>query len=56
MNANGEQVAYNGHPLSTYSGDSEPGQTNGQGFGGVWFVVTTDLAPAGGSQNNGYGS
>jgi predicted lipoprotein with Yx(FWY)xxD motif len=56
MNANGEQVAYNGHPLYTYSGDSGPGQTNGQGFGGVWFVVTTDLAPEGGSQNNGYGS
>ncbi|HKF38070.1 MAG TPA: hypothetical protein VKB35_14335 [Ktedonobacteraceae bacterium] len=54
-NANGKQVEYNGHPLYTYSGDSAPGQTNGQGFGGVWFVVTTSLAPGGGSQNNGYG-
>lgn len=54
-NANGKQVEYNGHPLYTYSGDSAPGQTNGQGFGGVWFAVTTDLAPGGGSQNNGYG-
>src|SRR6266436_5358061 len=54
-NANGKQVEYNGHPLYTYSGDSAPGQTNGQGVGGVWFAVTTDLAPGGGSQNNGYG-
>ena len=53
-NANGKQVEYNGHPLYTYSGDSAPGQTNGQGFGGVWFAVTTDLAPGGVSQNNGY--
>jgi predicted lipoprotein with Yx(FWY)xxD motif len=54
-NANGKQVEYNGHPLYTYSGDSAPGQTNGQGFGRVWFAVTTGLAPGGGSQNNGYG-
>jgi predicted lipoprotein with Yx(FWY)xxD motif len=54
-NANGKQVEYNGHPLYTYSGDSAPGQTNGQGFGGVWFAATTGLAPGGGSQNNGYG-
>ncbi len=53
--ANGEQVEYNGHPLYTFSGDSAPGQTNGQGVGGVWFAVTTDLAPGGSSQNNGYG-
>lgn len=48
--ANGSQVAYNGHPLYTYSGDSAPGQTNGQGFGGVWFVAPTTLpatTPAG---------
>ena len=43
-NANGSQVEYNGHPLYTYSGDSAPGQANGEGFAGVWFVVTTDLA------------
>jgi predicted lipoprotein with Yx(FWY)xxD motif len=41
--ANGSQVTYNGHPLYTYSGDTGPGQSNGQGFGGVWFVVTTTL-------------
>ena len=50
--ANGSQVAYNGHPLYTYSGDAGPGQANGQGVGNVWFVAPTTLpastgAPAG---------
>ena len=44
VDANGKQVAYNGHPLYTYSGDSAPGQTTGEGFGGVWFVVTPGLS------------
>jgi predicted lipoprotein with Yx(FWY)xxD motif len=38
-NANGQQVEYNGHPLYTYTGDTAPGQMNGEGVGGVWFVV-----------------
>lgn len=42
--ANGPQVAYNGHPLYTFSGDSGPGQASGQGKGGKWFVATPDLA------------
>ena len=41
--ANGSQVAYNGHPLYTYSGDSAPGQANGQGFANIWFVAPTNL-------------
>jgi predicted lipoprotein with Yx(FWY)xxD motif len=44
---NTTQVTYNHHPLYYYSGDSGPGQQNGQGlnaFGAAWFVV----APAGG--------
>ncbi len=44
--ANGSQVMYNGHPLYIYSGDSGPGQSNGQGIGGVWFVCTPGLAAA----------
>ncbi len=49
--ANGNQVEYNGHPLYTYSGDSAPGQTNGEGIQGVWHVVTPDLQLQGGSPN-----
>jgi predicted lipoprotein with Yx(FWY)xxD motif len=44
QNANGNQVVYNDHPLYTFSGDKAPGQTNGQGIGGKWFVATIDLA------------
>ncbi len=42
-NANGQQVAYNGHPLYVYSGDTSPGQTNGEGIQNKWFVATSDL-------------
>ncbi len=41
--ANGTQVEYNGHPLYTFSGDTAPGQTTGEGFGGIWHVVTPSL-------------
>jgi predicted lipoprotein with Yx(FWY)xxD motif len=34
------QVTYNGHPLYFFSGDQAPGDTNGQGIGDVWFVVS----------------
>ena len=37
------QVTYNGHPLYLYSGDSKPGDTNGQGinaFGALWYTVS----------------
>ena len=40
---NGRQVIYNGHPLYTYSKDTGPGQTNGEGVAGKWHVATTDL-------------
>lgn len=54
--ANGSQVEYNGHPLYTFSGDTAPGQTNGEGLFGAWFVVTPNLAvQSSGSTNNGYG-
>ncbi|MBY8882570.1 COG4315 family predicted lipoprotein [Actinacidiphila acidipaludis] len=36
------QVTYNKHPLYYFSGDSKPGQTNGQDlnqFGALWYVV-----------------
>jgi predicted lipoprotein with Yx(FWY)xxD motif len=41
--ANGNQAGYNGHPLYTYSGDTGPGQTTGEGVGGVWHVCTPSL-------------
>jgi predicted lipoprotein with Yx(FWY)xxD motif len=33
------QVTYNGHPLYTFSGDSSPGEANGQEDDGTWFVL-----------------
>jgi predicted lipoprotein with Yx(FWY)xxD motif len=47
---NGQQVEYNGHLLYRYSGDSAPGQTNGEGIKGVWFVATTTLSAQGAPQ------
>ena len=37
------EVTYAGHPLYTFAGDTQPGQTTGQGsngFGAPWWVVT----------------
>jgi len=42
--ANGKQILYNGHPLYTYSKDSVPGDANGQGLFGKWYVATPSLA------------
>ena len=56
---NGQQVEYNGHMLYTYSGDKAPGQTNGEGIKGNWFVATTTLSVQGAPQatptKSGYG-
>lgn len=38
------QAVYSGHPLYTFSGDSRPGDTAGQGINDAWYVVD----PAGG--------
>jgi predicted lipoprotein with Yx(FWY)xxD motif len=34
-----QQVTYNGWPLYYFSGDTQPGDSNGQGIGGLWFVA-----------------
>ena len=36
------QLTLGGSPLYTFSGDARPGDTNGQGSGGVWFVIAAD--------------
>jgi len=49
------QVTYKGMPLYTYTADTSPGETSGQGVGGTWYVVslsgtaTTTTTAAGGS-------
>ena len=40
----GTQVTYDGMPLYTYSGDTGPHQSNGQGIQGVWFAVAATTA------------
>ena len=39
-----KQVTHNGQPLYYFSGDGAPGDANGEGSGGVWFI-----APVGGA-------
>jgi predicted lipoprotein with Yx(FWY)xxD motif len=34
------QVTYNGMPLYYYANDANPGDTNGEGIGNVWFAAT----------------
>ena len=57
------QATYNGHPLYTYSGDTAPGQTNGNGLnisGGLWHEVTVSgsapaASPSASAGGGGYG-
>jgi len=37
---NGRQLVYYGHPLYTLCADVRPGQINGEGFLGTWYVVS----------------
>jgi predicted lipoprotein with Yx(FWY)xxD motif len=34
------QVTYAGHPLYYFAKDAQPGDTNGEAVGGVWFLVS----------------
>jgi predicted lipoprotein with Yx(FWY)xxD motif len=34
-----KQIAYQGKPLYTYSGDTKPGDANGDGFAGLWHAA-----------------
>ena len=40
-----EQLTINGRPVYLFSGDANAGDVNGQGSGGVWFVLGTDGEP-----------
>lgn len=42
--ASGNQIECNGHLLYTFAADKAPGDVNGQGVVGKWFVATPDLA------------
>jgi len=48
-----KQVAFNGKPLYTYSGDQKAGDTTGEGVGGVWFVAKATGQQAAGSASGG---
>jgi len=41
------QVTFNGRPLYYYKGDQNPGETSGQGIGGMWSVVVLGGSPSG---------
>jgi predicted lipoprotein with Yx(FWY)xxD motif len=41
----GVQVTYNGHPLYTHEYDKRPGDLNGQGYYGVWYVLSPNGKP-----------
>jgi predicted lipoprotein with Yx(FWY)xxD motif len=36
------QVTYAGWPLYRFAGDTDPGDVNGQGVDGVWFLIAPD--------------
>jgi predicted lipoprotein with Yx(FWY)xxD motif len=60
-----KQLTIAGWPMYTYSQDSKPGQTNGQGVDGTWFAVAPTGAkaassgsgtmPGSGTSGGGYG-
>lgn len=38
--AGDKQVTINGRPIYTYADDTAPGDTNGQGVSGIWYIVS----------------
>jgi predicted lipoprotein with Yx(FWY)xxD motif len=55
QDGNGNQVTYNGHPLYNYSGDTGPGQSNGNGIEGKWHVARPNIPVNGSGTPGGYG-
>ncbi|WP_431046412.1 SCO0930 family lipoprotein [Streptomyces sp. P1-3] len=48
-----KQLAVDCWPVYTFTGDTEPGDTNGQGKQGLWFAVTKDGKKAGAGAGQG---
>jgi predicted lipoprotein with Yx(FWY)xxD motif len=42
-----KQVKFGDWPLYYFGGDTKAGDTNGQGIGGIWYVVGADGAAIG---------
>ena len=42
-----QQVAYKSRPLYRFSGDSKPGDINGDGVGNIWHAVKVDATGSG---------
>jgi predicted lipoprotein with Yx(FWY)xxD motif len=49
----GLQVTLAGRPMYVYSGDSAPGDTNGDGFGGIWHAARPAGVPESGTPTGG---
>jgi len=45
-----KQMTVNCWPIYTFSGDTAPGDTNGQGVGGTWYAVSPEGKPVGASE------
>ena len=50
-----KQATWDGHPLYTYVGDTQPGQAKGNGLNGVWHEVTASGAASSSSSAGGNG-
>jgi predicted lipoprotein with Yx(FWY)xxD motif len=48
------QLVYDGHPLYTLTGDTRPGQINGEDYLGTWFVVSPAGHQIGHGKPSGY--
>ena len=46
-----QQSAYQRKPLYLYVGDAKPGESNGDGQGGVWHMLRADKQIAAASQS-----
>ncbi len=47
--ASTHQIEVNGRPIYTFAGDQKTGDVNGQGIGGIWYVVSpagVELTPS----------